>query len=97
MHSVAPTKEQTAAATEKRVNTIETFKARAVALLAEAAELGLERTIAGVEDEKDLSKDHWGMDAGDHDGGLADPPMCRSPPLMRRSRAGTTTSSLASC
>ena len=56
VHSIAPTKEQTAAATEKRVNTIETFKARAVALLAEAAELGLERTIAGVEDEKDLSK-----------------------------------------
>ena len=56
MHSIAPTKEQTAAATEKRVNTIETFKARAVALLAEAAELGLKRTIAGVEDEKDLSK-----------------------------------------
>lgn len=56
VHSIAPTKEQTAAATEKRVNTIETFKARAVALLAEAAEVGLERTIAGVEDEKDLSK-----------------------------------------
>jgi hypothetical protein len=56
VHSIAPTKEQTAAATEKRVNTIETFKARAVALLAEAAELGLERTIAGVEDDKDLSK-----------------------------------------
>jgi hypothetical protein len=47
VHSVAPTKEQTAAAAEKRVNTIETFTARAVALLAEAAELDLERTIAG--------------------------------------------------